>query len=96
MVDKTDASFPGMEQLQASLSKEFTGEAGAGMVKVTITGDMKLVDVHIDHTVFGKTAPALLDDLSFISDMFKAATNQAIKTAAEAFSETLVGSITGP
>lgn len=60
-------------------NKEYTGDAGAGMVKVTMTGDMRITNVRIDHTIFAKTAPEIIDNLDFLADLFKAATSQAIE-----------------
>jgi len=67
------------EQQLAELGrKEYVGDAGAGMVKVTITANLQVTKVEIDHTVFAKTAPEMINDLDFLADLFKAAINQAI------------------
>lgn len=70
--------------------KEYIGEAGAGMVKVTVRADMAVTKVEIDHTMFAKTAPEILDDLDFIADLFKAAVNQAIQRGNEGIAEEVI------
>ena len=60
-------------------SKLYVGDAGAGMVKVYMRKDMVVVKSEIDHTMFPNNLPKLIEDLSFISDLFTAATNQAIE-----------------
>lgn len=67
------------QQIEQIKKKEYTGDAGAGMVKVTITADLRVTNVQIDHTVFAKTAPEMINDLDFLADLFKAAINQAIE-----------------
>lgn len=61
------------------LKKEYVGDAGAGMVRVTITADIRIKKIEIDHTMFAKTVPEIINDLDFLADLFKAAMNQAIE-----------------
>ncbi len=54
---------------------QFTGEAGNGAVKVTVSGDNKVLAVHIDPAVVDPEDPAMLEDLVLL------ATNNAFKIA---------------
>ena len=63
-------------------NKEFTGDAGAGMVKVTIKGPL-ITKVDIDKTMFANNMSETLDDLDFIADLFKAAVNQALNKSTQ-------------
>jgi DNA-binding protein YbaB len=65
-------------QLEQLKQREYTGDAGAGMVRVTVTADLRIIKVEIDHTMFAKTMPEMVDDLDFLADLFKAAASQAI------------------
>lgn len=49
-----------------------SGEAGAGMVKVTVNGKKNLVSVEIDEDIISK------DDKEMIQDLIVAATNKAL------------------
>jgi len=61
--------------------REFVGEAGAGLVKVTVAGDMRVTRVEIDPDMFA--SDRRLDDLGFLADLFKSAVNQAIGRGVE-------------
>ena len=54
------------------------GEAGGGMVKVHMNANMIITRVEIDKTVFADTVPEIIDDLDFMADLFRAATNSAL------------------
>lgn len=69
-------------------NKEYTGEAGAGMVKVTVRADMYVAKIEIDHTMFAKTVPKMINDLNFLADLIKAATNQAIERGTKDLAQT--------
>lgn len=84
-IDSTEA----IEQFEEIRKKEYTGEAGAGMVKVTVRADMTITKVEIDHTMFAKTAPEVISNLDFLADLFRAATNQAIERGNEGLIENL-------
>jgi len=71
------------EPLLRKLDKEYIGEAGGGIVRVVMTRDLYIKDIEIDHTMFADKMPELFDDLNFISDLFKAAVNQAINKSIE-------------
>ncbi len=62
--------------------------AGGGMVKVTMTGDMKLESIKID--------PDALDpeDVEMLEDMIMAAVNEAIRSVGELANKQM-GAITG-
>ncbi len=71
-----------MQQAQAELADlEATGEAGGGMVKVTITGQHEAKQVQID--------PSLLDDLEMLEDLVAAAINDAAHRIKDASQEKL-------
>ena len=58
-------------------SMEVTGEAGAGMVKVTITGSHEVRRVSIDDSVYH-------DDKEIVEDLLAAACNDANRRVEEA------------
>ncbi|RUO59509.1 YbaB/EbfC family nucleoid-associated protein [Pseudidiomarina insulisalsae] len=63
-----------MQQAQDEIAKlEVTGEAGAGMVKVTMLGNHNVRRVHID--------PSLMedDDQEMLEDLIAAAINDAVR-----------------
>src|SRR5436309_308287 len=84
------------QQMQADMSKaqeELAGEqveasAGGGMVKVTMSGDLKLQSIQID--------PEAVDpeDSEMLADMVLAAVNEAIRSAQE-LATSKMGGITG-
>jgi len=51
----------------------FTGEAGAGLVKVVVNSKGYIESVEIDDSIFKS------EDKQFVSDLFSAATNDAFK-----------------
>ena len=56
--------------MQQEIAKaEVTGEAGAGMVKVTLTGNHQATRVVID--------PSVIDDIEMLEDLVTAAINDA-------------------
>jgi DNA-binding YbaB/EbfC family protein len=77
-----------MQQAQEDLAKiEVTGEAGAGMVKVTMTCNHSVRRVEID--------PSLMeDDKEMIEDLMAAATNDAVRRVQETSKEKMAG-VTG-
>ena len=58
-------------------SSEFTGSAGGGMVKVTVSGAKEVLAVSIDPKAVD------LDDLEMLEDLVTAAVNDALNKAAE-------------
>jgi nucleoid-associated protein EbfC len=78
-----------MAEMQEQLKTErLEASAGGGMVRVVITGDMNIKELHID--------PAALDpdDIEMLQDMVAAAVNEAIRSAQELASRRM-GEITG-
>ena len=66
-----------MQKMQDEVAKmEVTGESGAGMVKITITGSHNVRRVAID--------PSLMeDDQEMLEDLIAAAFNDAVRRAEE-------------
>jgi DNA-binding YbaB/EbfC family protein len=65
-----------MKQAQEAIANmEVTGEAGGGMVKVTMTGKHELVRVQIDDS--------LMDDKEMLEDLIAAAVNSAVRNVEE-------------
>jgi hypothetical protein len=78
-----------MVKAQESLAGETVeASAGGGMVKVTMSGDIKLQSIQID--------PEAIDpeDADMLSDMVLAAVNEAIRAAQE-LATSKMGGITG-
>lgn len=62
-----------IEEAQQALAQEdVTGEAGAGLVKVTISGRHQVRRVQIDPSLLG-------DDRALLEDLVAAATNDALR-----------------
>ena len=76
-----------LQQAQAELGKlEVTGEAGGGMVKVTLNGRHEVQKVAIDRDAG--------DDLEMLEDLVAAAINDAVNRVREANQEKMA-SMTG-
>ena len=78
-----------MTALQTELEeREYEVSAGGGMVKVTVNGEMELVNLTID--------PDALDpeDVDMLQDMIMAAVNEAVRGVNELASKQM-GAITG-
>ena len=82
------------QQMQEGLAKaqenvkavEVTGEAGAGLVKVRMKGDMSVVGVEID--------PSLMQDSQeIVEDLLAAAVNDAVRRA-QAAAQDCMASVT--
>lgn len=77
-----------MKKAQEELANiEVTGEAGAGMVKVTMTCNHNVRRVSIDESL-------MEDDKDMIEDLVAAATNDAVRRVQETSSERM-GEVTG-
>lgn len=62
-----------MQEAQKELAKmEITGESGAGMIKVIMTGKHEVKNVHIDPS-------ALEENTEFLEDLIAAAINDAVQ-----------------
>lgn len=76
-----------VKQAQAELADlEVTGEAGGGMVQVTMSGRHAVNKVTID--------PSVADDVEMLEDLVAAATNDAVNRVQEATKEKMA-SVTG-
>lgn len=70
-----------MASLQAELAEmTVTGESGAGMVRVTMTGRHDVRDVTIDPSLIG-------DDKDMLEDLLAAAVNDAVRRVEQAHQE---------
>lgn len=77
-----------MPQMQQELAeKQFTADAGGGVVSATVNGKMQLVDVKIDRSIAG-------EDLEMLEDLLVAAVSAAQSKAAEAAAE-MMSEMTG-
>lgn len=77
-----------MQAAQQEIAEmEVTGEAGGGMVKVTMTGKHELVKVSIDDS--------LMDDKEMLEDLFAAAVNSAVRHVEEVTQEKMGGLTNG-
>jgi len=77
-----------LAQAQTDLeSKEFTAEAGGGMVKITINGKGLLTNLKLDEDAVDP------DDVEALEDLLIAAFNQAIADK-EAASQNAIGGLT--
>ncbi len=78
-----------LEETQEELAKkEYIGQAGGGAVKITVTGEKKLVKVEIDKDAVDP------EDVETLEDMILAAANQALEEADED-SQSQMGKLTG-
>lgn len=78
-----------MEYLQKGLAEQTTeGSSGAGMVKVTITGDQRVTAVEIDPSV-------LSEDKDMVQDLVVAAVNNALEKS-KALAQESLGSMLPP
>ena len=69
-----------MQQAQEELARmEVTGEAGGGLVKVTMTGKHAVRRIQID--------PSLMDDPEMLEDIVTAAVNDAVNRVAATMAE---------
>lgn len=77
-----------MQKAQEELGKlEVTGEAAAGLVKVTMTGQYAARRIHVD--------PSLLDDAEMLEDILTAAVNDAVNRITAAKQEKMAGMASG-
>lgn len=78
-----------MSRVKVELDKkEVSAESGGGMVKATVNGAFKLVDLKIE-----KTALAALgdSDIEMLEDLILAAVNEALKRAQEMVQTEMAG-----
>ncbi len=78
-----------VQQAQEEMANaEYEGQAGAGMIRVIMTGRYDVRRVHIDDAVMG-------EDKEVIEDLLAAAVNDAVKKV-EASSQNALGSLLPP
>ncbi len=70
-----------LEAQERAARREVTGEAGGGLVKVTVTGAMVVTHVVLD--------PVTVTDLEMLQDLITAATNDALKKAKDMMTQEL-------
>ena len=88
MIKKAQELQSQMEKAQEELNSiEIEGQAGGGMVSVTVNGHKELVSLDIDPEI-------LKEDKEMIEDMILAAVNQGLQNAGKAAEEKM-NSITG-
>jgi nucleoid-associated protein EbfC len=77
-----------MQKAQQELAKlEVCGEAGGGLVKVTMNGQHAVRRVQID--------PSLLDDVEMLEDIVTAAVNDAVNRITQTTQERMAGMTAG-
>lgn len=78
-----------MMQAQEELgTKEFTAQAGGGVVKATVYGRKELKNIEID------PACVDIDDMEMLQDLITAAVNEALRIAGDAM-QSEMGKLTG-
>ena len=83
-----------MEEMQESLARlEMTGEAGAGLVRVTLNGKFEMRSIRIDPKVVDPADTEMLQDL--IAAAHKAA-KEKVAAAAEAEMQKVTGGLNLP
>ncbi|MGB7755401.1 MAG: YbaB/EbfC family nucleoid-associated protein [Salinisphaera sp.] len=88
MMQQAQAMQGKMQEAQKELAQmEITGEAGAGLVKVVMTGKYEVKKVNIDPS-------ALEEDAEFLEDLVAAAINDAVQHV-EAASKEKMSEMTG-
>lgn len=81
-----------MQKLQEeAAAAEVTGESGAGMVKVVMTGRHDVRKVTIDPNLFGQNSQ--VEDREVLEDLLAAAVNDAVRKVEQKQKETM-GSLT--
>jgi DNA-binding YbaB/EbfC family protein len=89
MIKQAQKMQQDMARMQAELEeKQYTAQAGGGVVSATVTGKRELVSLTID--------PEAVDpeDVEMLQDMIMAAVNEAIRAASSDASDTM-GKLTG-
>ncbi|EIW89155.1 MAG: YbaB/EbfC family nucleoid-associated protein [Alishewanella agri] len=77
MLKQAQAMQEKMQKMQAEIANmEVTGEAGAGLVKVTMTGNHNVRRVSIDDSLMS-------DDKEMLEDLIAAALNDAVRRVEE-------------
>jgi DNA-binding YbaB/EbfC family protein len=77
------------EMQQKTASIRATGQSGGGMVKITLSGEMELLECHIAPEVIDPSDPGMLEDL------VRAAHNDATSRVKEALQKQLAENMGG-
>ena len=89
MIKQAQKMQENMQKMQAELeAKEYTAQAGGGVVSATVNGKRELLSITIDPEAVDP------DDVEMLQDMIMAAVNEAMKQADDA-SAAAMGSLTG-
>ncbi|MED3661431.1 YbaB/EbfC family nucleoid-associated protein [Ureibacillus sp. FSL K6-8385] len=84
MLKKMQKMQKEMLQAQEELNaKEFEGTAGGGMVKATVNGERKVLDISIDPSVVDP------EDVEMLQDLIIVAINEALKKVEEETAATM-------
>ena len=87
MIKQIQQAGEKMQDVQKQLEKIVSyGEAGGGMVKVSVSGKQKVLSLAID--------PDIMDDPEMVQDLVLAAVNNALDEAARLAQEE-IGKVTG-
>lgn len=88
LMKQAQAMQENMKKAQEQLAQtEVEGQAGAGMVKVTMTGAHEVRRVSID--------PSVMDDREMLEDLIAAALNDAVRRGEELSKEKMAGFTAG-
>jgi DNA-binding YbaB/EbfC family protein len=88
LMKQAQAMQDNMQKMQEGLANKIvSGESGAGMVKVSMTGRHDVTSVDI-------TAELLTEDKSVLEDLLAAAVNDAVRKVEQA-NKDIVGELTG-
>jgi len=89
MMKQAQALQANMQKAQAEIANlEVVGEAGGGMVKVTMTGKHDVRRVQIEPAVIG-------EDREMLEDLIAAAVNDAVKKVEQRSAEKMSGLMSG-
>ena len=89
MMKQAEALQRNMQKAQEEIAQlEVTGESGAGMVKVTMTGKHEVKRVQIEPTVAG-------EDREMLEDLVAAAINDAVRRVEQQSAERMQGMMSG-
>jgi len=88
LMKQAQAMQDNMKKMQEEVARmEVEGQAGGGMVKVTMTGRHDIKRVNIDDSLMG-------DDKDMLEDLIAAAVNDAVRQVEKATSDKMSG-VTG-
>ena len=89
LMKQAQAMQDNMKKMQEEVaSMEVEGQAGGGMVKVTMTGRHDIKRVHIDDSLMG-------DDKDMLEDLIAAAVNDAVRQVEKTVEERMSGLTSG-